>query len=414
LLRPFGARPAVLLPVILFCLSLALLGFGAVIKGPIYGVDSKGYLTVGGKFLQWMAHGPPEGHHLDELFIVPNYVISTVVLTGIHSSLGAGAAGVVILNSLLYSLVVCMVFSMCNALYGVYGRIEGAAGVSAFLLGGLYIVFGLPDAFQWSYAVLTDAMFAFWVAVFVFATVRGLLEARRGMWMLSAVMAIAAPFVRPPGILVPLLYLFALGIHVLPAMRQRFAGLVIASVAVPAALVFVVIPWLVTMAAGDPSFPSHWILGPVRGYFMQMVVFFSHGTVVADRLQFPVSEPVTYLEVVKMIVIRLAYFWVPLRVGAIPYSAMHNAVNLVYVVLTWPLAVVGAIRLLRADDPLRRMTGLFLLMVAYSYALLHSVTLVSYDWRYQLPAIVPYWVLAGCGYCHLMDLVAAGWRGRPA
>jgi hypothetical protein len=93
---------------------------------------------------------------------------------------------------------------------------------------------------------------------------------------------------------------------------------------------------------------------------------------------------------------------------------MHNAVNLVYVVLTWPLAVVGAIRLLRADDPLRRMTGLFLLMVAYSYALLHSVTLVSYDWRYQLPAIVPYWVLAGCGYCHLMDLVAAGWRGRPA
>jgi len=299
-------------------------------------------------------------------------------------------------------------------MYGVYERIEGAAGVAAFLLGSLYIVFGLPDALQWSYAVLTDAIFAFWLAVFVFATVRGLLEAHRGMWLLGAVMAITAPFVRPPGILVPLLFLFALGMHAVPALRQRFAGLVVASVAVPVVLVFLVIPWLVTVAAGDPAFPSHWIPGPIRGYFLQTVVFFSHGTVIADRLQLPVSEPVTYLEVVKMIAIRLVYFWVPLRVGAIPYSAMHNAVNLVYVVLTWPLAIGGAIRLLRLTEPARRLAGLLLLMVAYAYALLHAVTLVSYDWRYQLPAIIPFWVLAGCGYFQLVELVAAKWRRRRA
>lgn len=404
-------HPEAFMPVVVFCLSLALLAVGAAIKGPVYGFDTQSYLLAGEKLFSWAAQGQLTAEHLDQLFVVPGYLISTIVLTGVYSYWGMGAAGMMALNSLLFSLIACMVFALWNSVHGVWRNVHGRAGLAAWTIGGAYIVFGLPDALQWSYAVLTDAIFVFWIAVFVFATAVGLLEGNRRMWALAGFMAVTAPFVRPTGILAPLLYLFALGIHAIPAIRGRFRAVVGASIVLPSVFVFLVIPWLVIAAANDPSFVRAWIPPVVRGHFMQAVWFFTNGIVIADRLQFPVSEPITYTEILRTVVVRLAYFWVPLRFGEIPYSTMHNIVNLVYIVLTWPLAVIGTVHLSKLGIRCRLM-ALFLVEVALAYALLHSVTLISYDWRYQLPAMVPYWILAGCGYYRVVDLLRKGWDAR--
>lgn len=384
-----------LLPVVFFA-SLALLWAGAAVKGPFFSVDTYKFLSAGEDFMAWIAaeQGASPSQRYPTLF--PHYAISSVILTVIYVSFGLEAWGVIFFNITLFALVVCAVFSLWRFVYpgldAPWRKMPGLAGVC----GGLYVIYGLPDGFLWSYAILTDTMFLFWNVAFVVLTVRGLLDGNRLAWVLALIVAISAAFVRPPGVILPLLYCFALLLHVKPIPHDYIARAGAVILAVPAILVCLVIPWLVTTyehgtLAADLGLPE-----ALRRNIHQAVAYFKQGIVISNRLEMESSMPLSYGGALKTIAYRLAYYWIPLRFGEHGYSTIHNTVNGIYMLLALPLLAYGVSALWKAGGRLA-MAMLFLVATAYGYALLHAITLVSYDWRYQVPAMVPLWILAGCG-----------------
>lgn len=388
----------------MFCISLLLLCAGFLVKGVFISVDTDDFLSAGQRFIEGIPAGAAGLEEIRNHTLFPHYLISSMLMSGIYWYLDGGAVGVVIFNATLFSLIVCMMFSIWGM---VCGDRDWRWRNGFFVVGtggGFYIMFGLPDVFLWSYAVLTDTIFLFWVAAFVFCIVKGLLEKGRLMWSLAFLLCVTAPFVRPTGMVMPLLYLFALSLKCVPAMRSHFKTAFAASMLVPVALVLIVVPWLVLTAVNDPAAVDELIPDAMKGHFLQSVHFFKEGVIISNRFEVDYGGPLSYLDIVKTICYRLGYYWVPVRLGETPYSVIHNIVNSVYILAGWPLVAAGARSLLRAGKE-RGLVLLFLAMVATGYALLHSVTLVSFDWRYQLPGMVPFWVVAGCGFYSLLRYV---------
>lgn len=391
-----------------FGMSMALLLAGAVVKGPFIGRDTDDYLLLGPELVGWLSSGEPSFEQIRELFVFPHYLIATFYLYGIHDYLRLGEWGVVVVNSLLFSLLVAMLFSLWLRMCGLTIRAWGAGSLATSLAGGLYIVFGLPDGFLWSYGVLTDMLFLFWVGAFVYCMTMALFEGRGTMWLAAFLLAMTAPFVRPTGLIVPVLFLFALAVHTVPAIRRYPGTTAVLSLVIPVVFVFAMVPWLVLMEVNPDADARRFIPGFLMGPFLQSVHFFKQGVIVAHRVELDMVGTLSYMDVLKAIVYRLIYYWVPVRLGGSAYSALHNVVNVVYMIVALPLLLRG-IRSLVNGSPAHRAVLLFLFMVAVGYALQHAVTLVAFDWRYQVPAMVPLWIVVGCGFYDMLD----GTRGRP-
>lgn len=390
--------------------SLVLLLLGFIIRGVYIGADTDDFLGAGQEFIDLLSHWPASWETLNEHRLFPNYFVSSMVLSGIYYGLSLQAIGVVVFNSVLFSLTVCLIVSTWYRLVINEGETDRMYGLLV-AAGGLYVVFGLPDAFLWSYAVLTDTMFLFWVALFVAMVVRAMFTNSISAWSLALVVSVVAPFIRPPGILLPVLFIVGFVLNAVRTNDRPFAFLLGAIVVLPGLFVFGVVPWLVTQAANGGSEAYAFLPGVLEKLFRQSVIFFENGVTVSTRHEVEISGPLTIPDVWRAMVTRLGYYWVPLRFGERPYSDIHNVVNLVYMVATLPLFVLGAVRLIRLGYKQRKAL-LFLIVVAYGYALLHSVTLVSFDWRYQLPAMVPYWILAGCGLLGVLRYLPVYRAGR--
>ncbi|MDZ7839274.1 MAG: hypothetical protein U5R46_00410 [Gammaproteobacteria bacterium] len=390
------------MPLAVFLISLALLLAGAVVRGPFVGQDTDGYLIAGDKILGWLTSGSPSLEKINELFVVPHYLIATFYLYGIHDLLGMGEWGVVVVNSVLFALLVSMLFTLWFSICGLRSIAWTSGALCAGLAGGLYVIFGLPDGFLWSYGVLTDMLFLFWVGAFVYFTTMALFEGRGVMWLAAFLFAVTAPFVRPTGLIVPVLFLVALVIHIVPAIRRYPGTAAVLSLVIPAFIVFAVVPWLVLMEVNPETDARRYVPGFLMGPFLQSVYFFKHGVIVAHRVELDMAGALSYLDILKAIVYRLIYYWVPVRLGGSAYSAIHNIVNVVYMIVALPLLCRG-IKCLIEGAAAHRAVLLFLVMVSYGYALQHAVTLVAFDWRYQVPAMVPLWVLVGCGFYDILE-----------
>lgn len=395
-----GGDRKLLLPV-LFLASFAVLCAGALVKGPFVSVDTQPFLNTGEDILEWLITGEAAFEDLRRPAMFPQYLISSVFLAGIHTYLDLREWGVMLANCVLFASIVCAVFSAWRAIYvdldHPWDRTAGLAGIC----GGMYVIFGLPDGFLWSYAILSDVLFLFWITLFTGFVVRGFVDESRPMWVLAFMAAVTAPFVRPPGIVVPLLYCLALALYAGPVRRRSFKYFAAGIVAAPAVLVLVVVPWLVLTYAGHGAALESDIPYTLRRAFHQSMIFFEKGIIISNRVEMEPAGPLSYNDILQTIGYRLAYYWIPVRFGEDPYSAMHNGVNAIYMLLALPLLILG-INNLRTMGRRYRTLMLFLVVVAYSYALLHAVTLVSFDWRYQLPAMVPLWILAGCGFFGLL------------
>lgn len=385
---------------VVFFISLVLLGAGWLLKGDANAAvrpDSDDFVMAGEAIISWMTTGAAGLKAMQAHAVYPHYFIPSVLLASVYQYFNDPVIKVVALNSVLFSLIVVFLYRFWITVHGTWSHWSGKRGFMIGVIGGLYIVFGLPDPFLLSYTVLTDIIFLFWVCLFMVATARGILAGGRLVWMVAFFMAATAPFVRPTGILLPVLLLYGLGIKALIESDIRARTLGMASIAVPVVITFLIVPSLVSMKINGHVWVDTMIPDVIQRHFNTAVYFFASGTVVSDRMETYVDTPSGYLDVLKMIVHRLVYYWVPLRFGETPYSPIHNLVNLVYVVVIWPLALIGIRRLIKANQRYQ-MAALFLVVAALSYAFLHSVTLVSFSWRYQLPAMVPLWMLAGTGF----------------
>lgn len=381
-------------PLALFCISLLMLLAGALWRGPFVSIDSHAFLSVGHRLIALLLGGPATGG-IWRSSLVPHYMISSILLSAAYSYTDLKEWGVVALNSVLFSAAVCMVFAVWQIARDSASR-EWINPYSLPGIGiGLYIIYGLPDVFLWSYAILTDIIFLFWVAGFVVVVCKCLQQGSARNWLLAFLISVTAPFVRPTGLILPLVFIGSVGLRSISMSRTGFRLCLTLTLALPAIFVLVIVPMLVVSTAGGGAagaFLPPFLAKP----FFQAVYFFSHGIVISNRFEVPLSGALSYSDVVRMEVYRLLYYWVPIRLGAVPYSTVHNCVNLIYMVVTIPLLVVGAKELIGSTAAHRRIF-LFLVMTAYGYALLQALTLVSFDWRYQLPAMIPFWIVTGCG-----------------
>lgn len=396
-----------------FLASLAVLAAGWIMKGDVEAAirpDSDDFVRAGRAILSWIASGGAGFEAVESHPVFPHYFIPSVVLAGVYTYFDDPVVKVVALNAVLFSVLVVLLYQFWIMVHGSWSRWAGRQGFMAAGVGGFYIIFGLPDPFLLSYTVLTDIFSLFWVSVFVVATTRGILEGGRMAWIVALCMAVTALYVRPTGVVLPVLLVYVLLVRSLAERGMRARTLAVVSIGVPLVITLLMVPWLVSMKINGADWIDAVVPDLLRQEFRQAVYFFERGIVVSDRLETYVGTPDGYMDVLEMILKRLFYYWIPLRLGEAPYTLTHNIVNLVYVLAVWPLMIIGIRRMIAADRRCR-IAVLFLVMVALSYALLHSVTLLSFDWRYQLPAMVPLWMLAGVG---LFSVLGRPVRARGA
>jgi hypothetical protein len=382
-----------------FLTSVLLLAAGWIVRGDVDKAvrpDSDDFVRAGELIIHWIITGGTGLGAMMADVLYPHYFVPSVIIAGAYMYLGDPVVKIVALNCVLFSLVVVLMYQFWASVHGPWQHWLGRRGFLFAGIGGFYIIFGLPDPFLFSYTVLTDTIFLFWVAVFVVAASRGLLDGRPALWVLALLMALIAPYVRPTGIVLPVLLVYAAVVYVFVRRTINLRWVAVVSIGVPVVFMLFVVPWLVSGKINGSGLVEAVIPDIFRREFNQAVYFFQTGIIVSDRPGTHVAPPTGYMDVMKMIIYRLGYYLVPLRFGDIPYTVTHNAVNLLYVLLTWPLAVIGVRRMAMID---RRCFAvmLFLIMVAMSFALLHSATLLSFGWRYQMPAMVPLWMLAGVG-----------------
>lgn len=358
--------------------------------------DSDDFVRAGEAFIQWIVGGGAGYEDARSHAVFPNYVVPSVVIAAIYMNFSQPIVTVVSLNCILFSLVVTLVYRFWTVNYESRATGMSKRGVLAGMAGGMYILFGLPDPFLLSYTVLSDVMFLLWVTLFVLSASHWILGAGRAGSVIALIVAVVAPFFRPTGILLPVLLVYVFIVKRLIESGIGMRTVVAASVGLPVAATFVLIPWMVSAQIGGQEWVENIVPDTFQRFFRMAANYFEMGIVVSNRPDTYVDAPTRYMDVVEMIVYRLWYFWVPLRFGESPYSVAHNAMNLVYIGVAWPLAVVGIGKLVEMGRR-HQIVALFLIVVAMGYAFLHSVTLLSFGWRYQLPGMVPLWVLAGVG-----------------
>lgn len=393
----------------IFAVSVGLLAIGWIVKGDVEEAirpDTDDFVRAGRVFIEWAVRGLGSYEAVMEQPLLPAYLLPSVVLASIYLYFSAPVLSAVALNVALFSLVVALLFRFWLGVQGGWLDRGSRAGVFLGIVGGLYVVFGLPDAFLYSYTVLTDIFFLFWITVFVVALSRGICGEARVVWWIGLLMAGSAVYVRPTGILLPILFMYGVLLKSVVDRKTPLRGVVLASLAVPTILALTVVPWFVAARIAGEEWTHVIVPGVLEREVSQAVGFLKKGVVVSERPETYVERPSGYLGVWEAVVYRIGYYLIPLRFGSMPYSVVHNVVNFVYVLLIWPAMVLGIVRLYGMDRGYQ-CAALFLVVVSLCYTLLHAVTLLSFGLRYQLPAFVPLWALAGVGWFTALEYVMA-------
>ena len=115
--------------------------------------------------------------------------------------------------------------------------------------------------------------------------------------------------------------------------------------------------------------------------------------IVVHRVETYVEPPREYSEFVTFTATRFWRFFVPISAG---YSLRHKLVVLAYVPLFLWLTWRGW-RTLRRDGGRRAELAWIAVLSALYFGLFHAMVGVDFDWRYQVPAMVPLWLIAGFG-----------------
>lgn len=370
--------------------SLAILLAGLTVFAPRTSVDTHRFVEFGQSLVD-AYHGVCATEdcdlHADPMY--PGYIVSSLYLHSIVTTFpGSAPTATAVFNSLLFAVVTFLVFRVWQRLSPVT---EFRPIVS--LVVGLYVLFGLPDVAMWSYWMLSESLFLLAVVSVVYSVTRALMSGSATAWVTAAMLATCGFFVRPTGVvLLPLVFaaflLSGYGRSGVSHAPRWFMILALAGIFVA----FVVGPLVVHLVlSGSDAFAA------LPAYFHRLLKqaawFFREGWIIADQPDSYVATPETILDIVGMSLRRFAYYYLPVKTS---FSSFHNIVNAVYLIV----AVGGGgwgFRILCHRSRQTASVALWLVLFALCYGLLHSLTIVSYEWRYQVPAMVPLWILAGVG-----------------
>jgi len=372
--------------------------------GPRHGLDSLSYIRLWEDILEYYQHSPEFAKDADIFrnVMFPRYLIPGVMLGSAYSMFDEFGHDVIILmNISLYGAIVWMLVKTWRLL----NFLPEEAGWSAVIIS-LFLCFGLVDVPIWVYYDLSDVIFFFLVTLVIYLSLLAVFRKRVSFLILVVALTGCGFFVRPTVVVLPLAIVLVTSLII---DGDRFGFLSLATVLV----MFVA---SLGVLFGMPAIIDAWENGLnverylphfLVGTFRQSAVFYNYGWVVADRPETFVQDPSGYWDYLDITLSRFAYYYIPLRSG---YSTVHNILNSVYLIITVCCAIYGFLVSWKRDDKNKR-TVVVVASISLLFGLMHAITLNSYDWRYQLPAMFPLWILAGAGaYNILLRLKGANHR----
>lgn len=262
-------------------------------------------------------------------------------------------------------------------------RATGSAAAAWCAMGLFLVSFGIVI---WTPVVLSDTTF-FFVAFLVFALAADRVLHRERSWVPVFVLAAAAAFYRPPGVVLAPAVAWAMFLaHSRPGAARRTATAAASLAAVVGTVVF---SWIMQQ-------PSRWPVHALSGTVRETARTYSIGEVVSARPLTYHAPPVSVPEYAAVAGDRFLHFF---AVTAADFSLPHNLVNALFFVPVYALAAWLLVAMLRDRDGLSQpQRDVFLAAAGFVLftAAFHGLLQVDFDWRYRLP-ILPHLVLLAAG-----------------
>lgn len=350
-------------------------------------VDTPKFETLGEDVINVFAGKQGAWEALQSNRMYPQYLLSGLAIGGVKRVFGPDYRhAFVVINILLFGLTIVFVFQTWFEL-----RPDFIDGSVAMTVAGLAVLFSIPDVPLWVYWTLSDNMFLTVMSLYGLFLVRAVTRRDKASWGGAILVCVLGFIVRPTAIMMPVVLLMAL-LFVLVGGRKKRAWLGPSIILFAGIGAFVVGPWLVSLQIQGVNVRDY-MPTFLASHFSQSVYIYLQGRVISDQPDTYIANVQSVWDVIYITTLRFFYYFVPIKTT---YSCIHNVVN----GIAWPVLVTMMYigwKHLTQKNLVSYNAAWCLVIMAYCYGLLHAVTIVSYEWRYQLPAMVPAWVLAGIG-----------------
>lgn len=356
---------------------LLLLGTFALARGPVLTDDTDAYALWADRLIATGFDYPLLVRQYGSGLSL-TYALFVTLIAGLKLLFGAGWMG---------ALITVNVVSLATAallLVRLVQRTTGCGLASWFALGTFLLCF---DLWQWAPYALSDSTFLL-LAFSVFAMEARRLREKTGRWAPVFAASIAASLYRPTGFLM-------VGVTSWSFFLARSSGRRISRPALIAAIVVMLLSgamlwgWIMQNPARWPiSFAAQEIAGIAEGYHK--------GQIVWDRPEGYHTPPRKLPEFWAITLDRLMQFGAP---AASNYSLNHIVIQLFVYFPVYALALYFIVMLARGrtrfSDAQRDVFYAAIGAIA-AYAIFHALVQVDYDWRYRIP-VLPHFILLASG-----------------
>ena len=377
-----------------FCFTICVLSAGYFVVGGQHGLDSSIYVSFGDVVLDWVLRDVFIGLPMREHVLVPHYIFPGFLIGICYEYFGAyGHQTFIALNILLFSFIAVLLIQT----WQVLGYSTAYQIFPSFMLA-IFLTFGLIDVPLWVYYDLTDIIFLFYFALFLFCMIKGIREQNYILIIASLILALFSYFVRPTAMLLPVIWVLFMSL-LINKLRFEWVGyLMIAVISITTVLIIFGFPAFISLLTENQSLIKDWPSFLSKAV-IQSRTFYEFGWVVADRPETYVLNSSGYADYLEITLKRLFYFYTPFRID---YSLKHTLTNALYLLITLPLTGYGIFAAWQNSDKDKRLV-VVLITTSLLFGIMHAITLNSYDWRYQLPAMFPLWILSGIGGMKLLS-----------
>ena len=274
----------------------------------------------------------------------------------------------------IYLILLINYLLMIYTFYKIFNTFQNIEGYQTIILFyPLFIIFNY-DFVIWSSFLLTDFLFSCLITIFLID-----LSTKGENKKLILFYIIILFFMRPTGLLAPIIYMTLIFLNYLKI------GIIDKKILIFA---LVLIPFISFLIWYDfyPDF--------VEKTFLYHKANFMNGTIIHQRYETYLSPPNNFFDITKIIVTRFIYFFVFLNSK---FSIMHNFVNFINYFIIYSLVIYAYLNA-RYLKTIEKKIFQTMMAAVILFAFFHSVLLIDYDWRYRLPCLLPLSIMALIGF----------------
>lgn len=375
--QPVRCSMAAPTPRVAFFVVVILHGLFVVITGPRYGGDTAAYSIAADALIASGFDYAAVQQQTETTYPPLLYALFASLLAALKLLMGeAWPYGLVALNLVASAGVAALLVHIVGL---------ATTNVTATWAALLFFLVAF-DLFQWTPYLLSDATFVF-VSFSVFSLAAERIVSRSGRWTPVFVLAGAAAFYRPTGVV---LFPATIWAYYLARSRPGKARKVVTAL-VGAGFVAgsFVLMWILQQ-------PSRWPFSIMKRTIDDTARFYTDCEIVLARPEGFCLAPVSIIDYALLAGERFLHFFV---MTAREFSVLHQVINLIFFIPIYLLAGCLAIFMVVGRDGLSQpQRDLFLAAWVFilATAAFHGLLQVDYDWRYRLP-VLPHMMLMAAG-----------------